>query len=111
MPATIAPFVSQRMGCHMSKTLMLTTELFSAAHAHEIKLIDYLCDDSPIQTAFSVAEKMLENNNTAMQAAKTWLQALSPITPQQLDHAAQWLAKMRATDEAKTLISERLRCC
>ena len=108
MPATIAPFVLRRIGCHMSKTLMLTAEMFSAKRAYEIKLIDYLYEHEPIKTALLLAEKMQQNNLAAMQAAKTWLQALSSITPQQLDQAARWLAEMRAGNDAKALMAERL---
>lgn len=110
LPATIAPFVSHRIGFTSAQSLMLTAELFSAQRAHEIKLIDYLCDDDPIDLAFLVAEKMLKNNLAGMQATKKWLRELHPITAKQLDHAAKLLAEIRSTADAKeALLKQTLR--
>lgn len=110
LPATIAPFVSHRIGFASAQSLMLTAELFSAQRAHEIKLIDHLCDDEPIDLAFLLAEKMLKNNLVGMQITKKWLRELHPITPKQLDHAAQLLAEIRSTASAReALLKQTLR--
>ncbi len=110
LPATIAPFVSHRIGFASAQSLMLTAELFNAQRAHEIKLIDHLCDDEPINLAFLLAEKMLKNNSASMQATKKWLRELHPIAPKQLDQAAQLLAEIRSTADAKeALLKQTLR--
>lgn len=110
LPATIAPFVSHRIGFASAQSLMLTAELFNAQRAHDIKLIDHLCDDDPITFAFLLAEKMLKNNLAGMQATKKWLRELHPITPKQLNHAAQLLAEIRSTADAReALLKQTLR--
>lgn len=107
-PATIAPFVSHRIGFSRAQSLMLTAELFNAQRAHEINLIDYLCDNEPFDFAFLLAEKMLRNNLVGMQATKQWLRQLHPIHENQLDQAAQLLAEIRGTAEVRELLINAL---
>ena len=110
LPATIAPFVAHRVGFASAQSLMLTAALFNAQHAHSIKLIDHLCDSDPIDLAFLFAEQMLKNNLAGMQATKKWLRELNPITLEQIDRAAQLLAKIRSTtDASEWLLKQTLR--
>lgn len=101
LPAVISPFVSHRIGFACAQSLMLTGEFFNANRAHEIKLIDYLCEDDPIDTAFLYAEKLLKNNFAALQTTKKWLRELHPISQMQIDESAKLLATIRATRDAK----------
>lgn len=110
LPSTIAPFILHRIGFASAQSLMLTADFFNAERAYEIKLIDHLYDEDPIDLAFLLAEKMLKNNSTGMQTTKKWLRELYPITPKQLDRAAQLLAEIRNTAEAKeALLKQTLR--
>src|SRR3989338_3478355 len=92
MPATIAPFVSQRMGLQHAKEYMLSAQLFSAEKAHEMRLVDYIADHD---FAIKLAESFSKNNLSAMQKTKSWLQALNPITLSTLAQAAELLATVR----------------
>ena len=95
MPATIAPFVTQRMGYQHAKLHMLLAKPFSAKKAQEIRLIDYVCEDNAVAFALSLAESLSKNNLKAMQSTKQWLQTLFPITAEQLNRAAELLAAIR----------------
>ena len=44
-PATISPFVIQRIGHTAAKELMLTGRLFSAQEAHEMKLVNAVVEE------------------------------------------------------------------
>ena len=97
VPATIAPFVIQRIGYTHAKYYMLTAELFDAKKAREIKLVNQLCEknQTPFDCAITLAESIRLNNPTAIQSTKKWLNHLNPITQTELAAAADVLAEAR----------------
>lgn len=105
VPATIAPFILQRIGYHAANYFMTTAELFDAEKAIEIKLINHITENkSPLDFATTLAQSIVNNDQTAMQSTKKWLQRLHPITTEQLDNAAEVLAKARCNETTKMKI-------
>lgn len=95
VPATIAPFVVQRLGYQAAKYAMLTAELFDAKKALEIKLIDKVAND-PLEYV-----RMLEKNKCdALMETKKWLNQLKGISQENVDNAADVLARVRGSEAA-----------
>lgn len=109
LPAIISPFILQRMSYQDARYTMLTAEVFGAQEADELQLIDHVSDSDPLGFGMWIAEGLLKNNQTGMLNAKRWLQKLRPILPAQLDEAANLLATVRASDEAKNHIKQFLK--
>lgn len=101
VPATIAPYVTQRIGYQFAKYSMMTAELFDAQKAWKIGLIDHTTHLTPIDFAVTLAESMLHNNQNAMQETKKWLHTLRPITVTQIEQSAAKLAMMRQPNNAR----------
>src|SRR3990167_2770989 len=78
MPATIAPFVVQRMGFQQARRYMLSTEFFSSKRACDIGLVDMI---GYYAAAEKYAMQLIENGLPAMKNTKAWLQELCPISP------------------------------
>lgn len=105
IPATISPFVLHRMDYQTAKYHMICAEIFNAKKAHQSQLIDIILDTSTpseaIELSIDFINKRHQNNEQAMQATKTWLNQLHPITKNTLDDAALLLAKTRASELVK----------
>src|SRR3989338_6827991 len=70
VPATITPFVLNKISVQMAKYLMLTAEWFDAKKAKEIGLVDHICDTHAIDLAIRLAQQLLENDQLAIQNIK-----------------------------------------
>lgn len=102
VPATIAPFVMQRIGFQYAKYMMLTAELFDTQKALNMRLIDRVCENqTSLDTALTLATHMIKQDQIAMQSTKKWLQNLYPISMAQLDNAARILAAARCSETTK----------
>jgi len=98
VPATISRFVVEKIGAGHARHLFTTGEVFNAAHALRIGLVQDVVAPDQLDTAVTKRLKaILASGPEAVASAKRLAQA----HPLDADSAARLLAETRAGDEAK----------
>lgn len=109
VPATITPFVVQRIGYQVAKYLMLTAELFDTEKALRVGFIDQVCDSEiALDAGLEIANALSKNNLAAMISTKAWLNKNASIDSSTNEEAATLLAKSRTAEETQKLIVDFL---
>ncbi len=103
LPAVISPFIVRRLGPGASRTLFVTTEIFTTEKAHRLGLVDEVVAAEELDAAVDVVLKELSQGGPQAQAACKRL--LDEIATLPLEEAVRrtpaWIADQRATDEAR----------
>jgi methylglutaconyl-CoA hydratase len=102
IPATISPYVIQRIGYQNTKKLMLTGELYLAEQALEMGLIDYIA--APLQlnrTVDHLIANLRQAGRESISKTKALLNHLGPIQidAQLKQLTAEMIASARVSDE------------
>ncbi len=111
IPAIVSVFLTRKIGENKAKQLLLTGDIISAARAHEINLITELFDAETIEMqVMNIAIKLLGTvSSESILLTKQLLTELPGKSIQeQLDLAAEYNAKARATVDCKKGIASFL---
>lgn len=102
IPATISPYVIQKIGLSQARRFFISAEVFSAAKAQDINLVHRICVyDQLEQTADEVIASLLQNGPQAVAATKQLLRELAPIDATTVSRTSELIAQIRVTDEAQ----------
>lgn len=102
IPATISPYVIQKIGLSHARRFFISAEVFSADKAQQIGLVHRLCSfDQLEQKADEVIVSLLQNGPNAMRATKQLLRELAPIDLDTRVRTSEWIAHIRTTPEAQ----------
>lgn len=101
IPATISPFVIDRIGRGHAKALFVTGEVFSAAHALAIGLIHEVAEGDRERSVSRKIRSILQAGPQSIIGAK----ALVNDWPLTAEETAKRLASARASDEGKAGVS------
>ncbi|MDR3690698.1 MAG: enoyl-CoA hydratase-related protein [Fimbriimonas sp.] len=102
VPATISPFVIQKIGAGHARSLFTTGELFNAERALHIGLIHDMVVHADL--AFAV-ERRVKAILAAGPKAVSEAKRIAQNPPLSLEESARLLAKIRSTDEAREGVS------
>lgn len=99
-PATIAPFVIQKIGVGHAKALFLTGERFDGTEAHRLGLVYRVAGEGELDQVVQEAVKhVLQGGPSAIAAVKSLLSELAGETP--ADTTSACLARLRVSDEGQ----------
>jgi methylglutaconyl-CoA hydratase len=101
IPATISPFVIDRIGKGHARALFVTGEVFSSAHALSIGLIHEVAEGDRERSVNRKIRSILASGPQAIAQAKRLVND-APLSPEE---TAKRLAVSRASDEGKAGIS------
>lgn len=105
IPATIAPFVIERIGMGNARRYMLTGERFDATEAQRIGLVHECCEREELDTAFErVVDGLLAGGATAVAESKRLIRSVGRINRDsaELDRVtAEWIARLRVGEEGQ----------
>lgn len=108
IPAVIGPFVMRKIGPSWSRALFISAERFDAQKAQLIGLIHRVVDnrDSLETEGSKLVSELLSSSPHALMTVKKYLADLTHLSAEdQINRAAQTLATLRATDEAREGLS------
>ena len=102
-PATIAPFVSRKIGYSQARALFLTGERFDATRAREIGLVHQVADEGHLDEAVQEkVEGLLAGGPEALAATKALLRELREATPgEATETTARRIAGLRTGEEGQ----------
>lgn len=104
IPATIAPYILQKLGFARAKELMLTGRSFSGEAAMDYGLVHYLCSPETLEeTSDQRVVQLLRNGPEALSGVKSLLNRLSlhPPGEELLELTAALIAKHRTSGEGQ----------
>ena len=103
LPAVISPFVLRRLGPGASRTLFLTTQLFTTEKALRLGLVDEVASLEELDAAVDAVLKDLKLGGPQAQAAcKRLLDEISALPfAEAVKRTPDYIAAQRATDEAR----------
>ncbi|MHC4078830.1 MAG: enoyl-CoA hydratase-related protein [Planctomycetota bacterium] len=103
VPAVISPFVMQKIGAGRARTLFLTGERFDGREAERVGLVHKAVPaDQLDQEVQRVIEQLLSSGPAAVASGKELIKAVAPLSLEDaIPATADWIAKLRATPEAK----------
>lgn len=110
-PATISPYVMRAIGERAARRYVLTAERIDARTAHELGLLHEVCDAQALDDRVNaLVRAILANGPQAVRAAKRLIGEVAgqPLSPALRDHTARHIADIRASDEARTRLSDFL---
>jgi len=103
IPATISPDVLAAIGPRAARRYMLTAERFDAETAALIGLVhQVVADEQLAATGKAAVETLLANGPNALVETKRLIFGVGgAISEETIDETARWIARIRATDEAR----------
>lgn len=103
VPAVISPFVLQKIGTGRARRLFLTGERFDGREAARIGLVSEACPVAELDARVAkVVGELQTAGPAAVASAKELIRTVSPLSLEEaLPVTTQWIAELRATDEAK----------
>eukprot|EP00924_Labyrinthula_sp_SR-Ha-C_P003769 maker-scaffold_3-snap-gene-4.40-mRNA-1 protein AED:0.03 eAED:0.03 QI:168/0.5/0.66/1/1/1/3/81/281 len=106
IPATISPFVVEKIGFANCRKLFVTAEVFGSSEAHRIGLVDDIAVDGDLETKCEEYIKLITANGPqAVKRCKELLFLLNQqdsfISTSTREKTASFLAETRASPEAK----------
>lgn len=103
VPATIAPFIIQRIGVTQARRYFLTAELISAPQALQIGLINHIANED--NNSDNIVEHwlahLMKNSPEAIKTAKQLALRFNAHDPNIAQKTAELLANVRCSDSAK----------
>lgn len=101
-PATISPYVLQKIGTSQARRYFLTAEVFDAGRARELGLVHRVCTTDQLdQHADEVIAALLQNGPLAMAATKQLLRELNPISDDVRNYTTELIADIRTSEEGQ----------
>lgn len=105
IPATIAPYVIQRIGYQHMRRYGMTAERMDSQTAQAIGLIDERVDAADLSSrGIAIATQIARNGPEALEQFKKLLYTLQPIAKHIPEETARFLAERRASTEASKRI-------
>jgi len=103
IPATISPYILAAIGPRAARRYMLTAERFDAQTAASIGLVhQVVADEDLVAAGKSVVETLLANGPNALVETKRLIFGVGgAVSEETIDETARWIARIRATDEAR----------
>lgn len=104
IPAVISPYVVKAIGERMAKMLFMSAELFDAAKAREMNLVQHCVpDDKLIEFTLNYALQLSNNAPEAVQASKQLAKyvATKPIDEELVRYTASLIAQKRVSAEGQ----------
>ncbi|MSQ72304.1 MAG: enoyl-CoA hydratase/isomerase family protein [Betaproteobacteria bacterium] len=104
VPATISPYVIAAMGERMARRYFLSAEVFTAAEAYRIGLVQELVADDEIDTRINaLLGHILQGAPGAHAASKDLIKAVAraPLAPDLIADTANRIARARASEEGR----------
>ncbi|MDI1233371.1 MAG: enoyl-CoA hydratase-related protein [bacterium] len=104
IPAIVSVFLTRKIGENLAKQLLLTGDIVSASEAHTMHLITKVVDNEEIDSeVLKVAQRLIKSvSSDSIRLTKKLLSSFPGMPIQsQLDLAAVYNAKARATDDCK----------
>jgi len=104
IPAVISPFVLAAIGQRAARRYFLTAERFSADEALHLGLVHQVTAEEELQNAGEqICRTLLKNGPQAISEAKILIRKVcgQPIDADLSEMTAEWIAAIRATDEAR----------
>lgn len=102
-PATISPFVINRVGPGLAREFFLTGSRIPASRAHEIGLVNYVVAPEQLdETVAKILERMLAGGPNAQAACKELIRDVPGLAGEKLKkHTAQVISDLRAGEEGQ----------
>ncbi len=101
-PATIAPYVINKIGHSAARHYFLSAEVFYADIAKEIGLINQIVPNEQLEAAVqALAEEVAKHDAYAMQKTKELLNHLHPTNNGLMEKTAKLIAELRTKPEAQ----------
>lgn len=101
IPATITPYVMQKIGASQTRYCFLTAKTFDAAEAKNMHLVHDIISDDLHTAGFALAKNMLKNGPMAMSACKQQIASLQPVACNHLEKTAKLIADIRVSEEGQ----------
>ncbi len=107
VPATISPYVIERIGAARARALFPTGEIFDAHEARRIGLVDRVAPDEELDGAMGrILGALLSAAPGASREAKALADRIAaassiPLDPALAAETAGWIARLRASDEGR----------
>ena len=101
-PATISPFVINRIGAHQAKRYFMTAEMIHAQEALRIGLIDEIVETEQLEArAKEISEQISQNAPGAVLTSKHLAQSYQEIFEDTLEDTADLIAQLRISEEGQ----------
>lgn len=102
IPATIAPFIIQKIGYSATRQYFITAETFDATTAKQLGLVHYVDSKSQLKIKCSeLTQQILKNGPEAIAKCKQLIRYLTTFNESTLKETAKFLAENRSSVEAK----------
>lgn len=101
-PATIAPFVIQKIGAQAARRHFLKAEPFNSECAYNIGLVDVIANNNSLDSAAEpIIKALLKNGPKALTHIKQLIDDCTPIDQSLMEKTAALIALMRVSDEGQ----------
>lgn len=104
IPAVISPYVVKAIGERAAKSLFMSAEIFDAAEAKQLQLLQYCVDEQELEAFVSnYARKIAHFPPQTVRDCKSLVAKVShqPITDSLVYETAKWIAKKRISNEGQ----------
>jgi len=102
IPATVSPYVIEKIGPGRARQLFLTGERFNAHYAQEIGLVHRVVPDAQLDTTLEEVTAMLLAGGPRAQAACKELIRYLAMAPSEVDdYTSDLIARIRASGEGR----------
>ena len=108
VPATVSPYLVERVGMSKAREMLLTAKPYSAEEALQVGLINHSCQTEFLDEALGqVLSELVKASPLALRSTKEMLTRLKTMTkiPNMMSYTAGLLADARSSDEGREGVS------
>lgn len=106
VPATISPFVVNKIGANKANQLFISADTFNAESALEMNLVSEIVTLGELeQRGAELAKHIMQHAPSALQASKQLIRELAPIKRDTIEYTSHMIAEIRAGGEAQEGLS------
>ena len=108
IPAVISPYVVNAIGSRAARRYFLTAERFKANEALKLGLVHEVVEEDQLNACTdSLCETLVQNGPDAVNEAKKLIEEVlrGKIDDKMIEKTAEWIARLRASDEGKEGLS------